>query len=57
MLGQLVLERPVGLNGEIVLRPMIRLTLSVDHRVIDGVEAALFLADLRRYLEEPYLLL
>lgn len=50
-------ERPVGRDGALVLRPMCTLTLSVDHRVADGAAAARFLADLRAALEEPYLLL
>lgn len=50
-------ERPVGRNGELVLRPMATLTLSVDHRVADGAAAARFLADLRAAMEEPFLLL
>ncbi len=40
-----------------VARPMMTLTLAVDHRAVDGAQAARFLADLKRALEEPYLLL
>jgi pyruvate dehydrogenase E2 component (dihydrolipoamide acetyltransferase) len=50
-------ERPVGREGMLVLRPMCTLTLSVDHRVADGAAAARFLGDLRAAIEEPYLLL
>lgn len=52
-----IVERPVGVEGQIVLRPMMRLVLSVDHRVVDGAQAASFLATVRRYLESPYLML
>lgn len=51
------LERAVGRDGALVLRPMCTLTLSVDHRVADGAAAARFLGELRAALEEPLLLL
>ena len=44
-------------EGQIVVRPMMRITLSADHRVIDGAVAAHFLADLKAALEAPVLLL
>lgn len=50
-------EKPVGVDGEIVLRPMMSLSLSFDHRVIDGAPAAAFLTDLKATLENPYQLL
>ena len=43
-------------GGQIVVRPMMRMTLSVDHRVVDGATAARFLTDLRDVLEAPALL-
>lgn len=52
-----IVERPVGVDGQVVLRPIVRLVLSVDHRAVDGAQAASFLAAVRRYLENPYLLL
>jgi len=52
-----IAEKAVGLGGQIVLRPMITLSLSFDHRVIDGAPAAAFLTDLKRMLENPYELL
>lgn len=52
-----IVERPVGLKGHILLRPMARMILSVDHRVLDGAQAAPFLVEVRRLLENPYLLL
>lgn len=50
-------DRAVGVQGTLVLRPLLTLTLSADHRVTDGAAAARFLAALRAALEEPYLLL
>ncbi|HYM14403.1 MAG TPA: 2-oxo acid dehydrogenase subunit E2, partial [Dehalococcoidia bacterium] len=50
-------ERPVVRDGEIVARPIMSLTVSVDHRVTDGVGAATFLAEVKRLLEHPVLLL
>ncbi len=50
-------EKPVGRDGEVVLRPMANFTLSSDHRIIDGVTAARFMADLREALENPEVLL
>ncbi|MBN9435763.1 dihydrolipoamide acetyltransferase family protein [Bosea sp. (in: a-proteobacteria)] len=50
-------EKPVGRDGQIVLRPMANFTLSSDHRIIDGVTAARFMADLREALENPEVLL
>ncbi|XP_060085382.1 dihydrolipoyllysine-residue succinyltransferase component of 2-oxoglutarate dehydrogenase complex-like [Ylistrum balloti] len=46
-------ERPVVVNGEIVIRPMMYLALSYDHRVIDGEQAVSFLVRIKMYLEEP----
>jgi pyruvate dehydrogenase E2 component (dihydrolipoamide acetyltransferase) len=54
--GQIV-DTPVGSDGGIVLRPLMNLTLSVDHRVVDGAGGARFLADLKMVLENPYLLI
>ncbi len=50
-------EKPVGRNGQIVLRPMMSLSLSFDHRVIDGAPAAAFVEELKNTLESPYRLL
>ncbi|MFB1083086.1 dihydrolipoamide acetyltransferase family protein [Jeotgalibacillus sp. JSM ZJ347] len=50
-------EKPVGVNGDIVLRPMMVLSLSFDHRVIDGAPAAAFLTELKETLEQPFKLL
>lgn len=50
-------DKPVGRNGQIVLRPMANFTLSSDHRIVDGVAAARFMADLREAMENPEVLL
>jgi pyruvate dehydrogenase E2 component (dihydrolipoamide acetyltransferase) len=53
-----VVKRTVELeDGRIGLRPIINLTLTVDHRVMDGLKAALFLGELKQRLEKPYFLL
>lgn len=46
-------ERPVVENGEVVVRPMMYLALSYDHRIIDGREAVLFLVTIKESLEDP----
>lgn len=50
-------EKPVGIDGAIKLRPMMVLSLSFDHRVIDGAPAAAFLTELKEALEQPVILL
>lgn len=47
-------ERPAVVNGQVVARPTSWLTLSADHRTIDGMQAAAFLADLERELANPH---
>ena len=44
-------------DGRVTVRPRMRVTLSCDHRVIDGATGARFLADLKKLLEAPYPLL
>ena len=46
-------ERPVVENGEIVVRPMMYLALSYDHRLIDGREAVQFLVAIKGMIEDP----
>lgn len=46
-------DRPVVRDGQIVIRPMMYLALSYDHRIIDGREAVGFLKKIREYIEEP----
>ncbi|MGB6407093.1 MAG: dihydrolipoamide acetyltransferase family protein [Planococcus donghaensis] len=50
-------DKPVGWEGQIVLRPMMGVGLSFDHRVIDGAPAAAFLTELKEILENPLELL
>ena len=46
-------ERPMAINGEVVIRPMMYVALSYDHRLIDGKEAVRFLVTIKDFLEEP----
>lgn len=46
-------ERPVVVNGEIVIRPMMYLALSYDHRIVDGREAVQFLVKVKELIEDP----
>ena len=48
-----IVEKPVVVNGEIVIRPMMYLALSYDHRIIDGKEAVSFLVRVKECLENP----
>ena len=50
-------ERPVALNGEVVIRPMMYLALSYDHRLVDGSEAVRFLVRVKELIEDPEALL
>jgi pyruvate dehydrogenase E2 component (dihydrolipoamide acetyltransferase) len=50
-------DRPVAINGQVVVRPMMYLSPSFDHRVIDGAVAARFVSALKRLLEQPEALL
>jgi pyruvate dehydrogenase E2 component (dihydrolipoamide acetyltransferase) len=50
-------DTPVVVNGQVVIRPMMSLTIAVDHRVNDGARAAKFLTELKTTLENPYLLI
>jgi len=50
-------ERPVAVNGQVVIRPMMYLALGYDHRVIDGKEAVTFLVKVKQAIEDPARLL
>lgn len=52
-----IVERPVVVNGEITIRPMMYIALSYDHRIIDGKESVSFLVAVKNALENPTLLL
>ncbi len=46
-------ERPMVVDGEIQIRPMMYIALTYDHRIIDGREAVLFLVSIKEQLEDP----
>ncbi len=46
-------ERPMAVNGQVVIRPMMYLALSYDHRIVDGKEAVTFLVRVKEALEDP----
>ena len=46
-------QRPMAVNGEVVIRPMMYLAVSYDHRVVDGREAVTFLVKMKEALENP----
>ena len=50
-------ERPIALNGQVVIRPMMYLALSYDHRLVDGKEAVTFLVKVKQAIEDPTRLL
>ncbi|PRT71669.1 dihydrolipoamide acetyltransferase [Streptococcus anginosus] len=47
------IEKPVVVNGEIVIRPIMSLGLTIDHRVVDGMAGAKFMKDLKALIEDP----
>ncbi len=52
-----IIERPVAENGQVVIRPMMYLALSYDHRIVDGRESVSFLVRVKQLLEDPARLL
>ena len=50
-------ERPVVINGQVVVRPMMYVALTYDHRIVDGREAVQFLVRIKDFLEDPESLL
>jgi 2-oxoglutarate dehydrogenase E2 component (dihydrolipoamide succinyltransferase) len=52
-----IVERPVVENGEIVVRPIMYVALSYDHRIVDGRESVSFLVRVKELLEDPTRLL
>jgi 2-oxoglutarate dehydrogenase E2 component (dihydrolipoamide succinyltransferase) len=52
-----IIQRPIAENGEVVIRPMMYIALSYDHRIIDGRESVGFLVKVKEYLEDPARLL
>lgn len=51
-----IVDKPIVVNKEITIRPMMNLSLSADHRLVDGAMASRFLARLKSVIENPYLL-
>ncbi len=52
-----IIQRPVAVNGEVAVRPMMYLALSYDHRIVDGKEAVQFLVSIKNNVEDPTRLL
>jgi 2-oxoglutarate dehydrogenase E2 component (dihydrolipoamide succinyltransferase) len=50
-------DRPVAINGQVVIRPMMYLAVSYDHRIVDGKEAVTFLVRIKEAIEDPQRLL
>ena len=48
-----IADRAVAVNGQVVIRPMMYLALSYDHRIVDGREAVQFLVRIKEYIEDP----
>jgi 2-oxoglutarate dehydrogenase E2 component (dihydrolipoamide succinyltransferase) len=48
-----IVQRPTALNGEVVIRPIMYVALSYDHRIIDGADAVKFLVRVRELIEDP----
>ena len=46
-------QRPVAVNGQVVIRPMMYLALTYDHRIVDGAEAVQFLVRVKQLVEDP----
>ena len=46
-------DRAVAVNGQVVIRPMMYLALSYDHRIVDGLEAVQFLVRVKEFIEDP----
>ncbi len=52
-----IIERPIAENGQVVIRPMMYIALSYDHRIIDGRESVSFLVRVKNLLENPEMML
>jgi 2-oxoglutarate dehydrogenase E2 component (dihydrolipoamide succinyltransferase) len=50
-------QRPVAVDGEVQIRPMMYLALSYDHRIVDGADAVSFLVRIKELIEDPTSLL
>mgnify|MGYP003083651681 FL=1 len=52
-----MVDKPVVVNGEIVVRPIMQMSLTIDHRIVDGLAGAKFMQDLKGLLENPIMML
>jgi 2-oxoglutarate dehydrogenase E2 component (dihydrolipoamide succinyltransferase) len=52
-----IVERPVAVNGQVEIRPIMYVALTYDHRIVDGSEAVRFLVAVKRMIEDPVNLL
>jgi pyruvate/2-oxoglutarate dehydrogenase complex dihydrolipoamide acyltransferase (E2) component len=52
-----IVEKPVARDGQVIVEPRVALSLSFDHRIIDGAPGAAFLKTIKDYVEEPGLML
>jgi len=48
-----IVERPIAVNGQVVIRPMMYTALTYDHRIVDGREAVMFLRRVKEGIENP----
>jgi 2-oxoglutarate dehydrogenase E2 component (dihydrolipoamide succinyltransferase) len=48
-----IMERPIALSGQVVVRPMMYVALTYDHRIVDGAEAVQFLVRVKSLIEDP----
>jgi 2-oxoglutarate dehydrogenase E2 component (dihydrolipoamide succinyltransferase) len=48
-----IVDRPIAVNGQVVIRPMMYVALTYDHRVVDGREAVSFLKRIKDVIEDP----
>jgi 2-oxoglutarate dehydrogenase E2 component (dihydrolipoamide succinyltransferase) len=46
-------DRPIAIKGQVVIRPMMYVALSYDHRIVDGLEAVQFLVRVKELIEDP----
>jgi 2-oxoglutarate dehydrogenase E2 component (dihydrolipoamide succinyltransferase) len=48
-----IVQRPVAIDGQVVIRPIMYVALSYDHRIVDGKESVSFLVKVKELLEDP----
>jgi len=52
-----IVERPIAIDGQVVIRPMMYVALSYDHRIVDGKDSVGFLTTIKEMIENPFKLL